>query len=102
MDTAVVLRLQQFDKEDKTAAFLSAIGEEALEIYEGMTFNLPESSKVLKSVVQKFKGYCIGQNNEMFKRYVSNFRSQKEDESTDHYVSAFRTLAIVQFLSMFT
>jgi len=34
---AVVVRLQQFDEEYKTATFLSAIGEEALKIYEGMT-----------------------------------------------------------------
>jgi len=42
---AVAARLQQFDEEYKTATFLSAIGKEALEIYEGMTFNPPESSK---------------------------------------------------------
>ena len=52
---AVVVRLQRFDEEYKTATFLSAIGEEALEIYEGMTFEPPESSKVLDSVVQKFE-----------------------------------------------
>ena len=90
---AVVVRLQQFDEEYKTATFLSAIGREALEIYEGMTFNPPESSKVLDSVVQKFKEFCIGQTNETFERYVFNCRSQKEDESIDQYVSALRTLA---------
>jgi len=68
---AVVVKLQQFDKEYKTATFLSAIGEEALEIYEGMTFNPPESSKVLDSVVQKFKEYCIGQTNETFEQYLT-------------------------------
>jgi len=88
----VVVRLQQFDEEYKTATFLSAIDEEALEIYEGMTFNPPESSKVLDSVVQKFEEYCIGQTNETFERYLFNSRSQKEDESIDHYVLALRTL----------
>ena len=58
-----------------------------------MTFNPPESSKVLDSVVQKFEEYCIGQTNETFERYLFNSRSQKEDESIDHYVSALRTLA---------
>ena len=42
----MVVRLQRFDEEYKTATFISAIGEEALEIYESMTFNPPESSKV--------------------------------------------------------
>ena len=89
----VVVRLQQFDEEYKTATFLSAIGEEALEIYKGMTFNPPESSKVLDSVVQKFEEYCIGQTNETFEWYLFNSRSQKEDESIDHYVLALGTLA---------
>ena len=90
---AVVVRLQQFDEEYKTATFLSAIGEEALEIYEAITLNPPESSKVLDSVVQKFEEYCIGQTNETFERYLFNSRSHKEDESTNHYVLALRTLA---------
>jgi len=89
---AVVVRLQQLDEEYKTATFLSALGEEALEIYEGMTFNPPESSKILDSVVQKFEEYCIGQTNETFERYLFNSRSQKENESIVHYVSALRTL----------
>ena len=67
---AVVVRLQRFDEEFKTATFLSAIGEEVLEIYKGMTFNPHESSKVLDSVVQKFEEYCIGQTNETFERYI--------------------------------
>ena len=46
---AAVVRLQQFDEEYKTT-FLSAIGKEALEIYEGMRFN-PKVLKVLNSVV---------------------------------------------------
>ena len=58
-----------------------------------MTFNPPESSKVLYSVVHRFQEYCIGQTNETFERYLFNSRSQKEDESIDHYVSALRTLA---------
>ena len=48
---ALDIRLQLFDEEHKTATFLSAIGEEGLEIYKGVTFEPPESSKVLDSVV---------------------------------------------------
>ena len=88
----MVVRLQRFKEEYKTATFIFAIGKAALEIYQGMTFNPPESSKVLDSVVQKFKEYCIGQTYETFKRYLFNSSSQKEDESIDHYVSALRAL----------
>ena len=72
----------------KTATFLSAIGEEALEIYKGMTFYPPESSKVLDSDVQKFEEYCIvgeaGVVSDKPMRRSSgilfNSRQQKEDE----------------------
>ena len=39
------MRLQLFDKEHNIATFLSAMGEEALKIYEGMTLDPPESSR---------------------------------------------------------
>ena len=44
---AVVVRLQRFDEEYETATFRSAVNEEALEIYEDTTINLPKNSKVL-------------------------------------------------------
>ena len=47
----MVVRLQRFDEEHKTATFLSAIGEEALETYKGVTLEPSESSKVLDFVV---------------------------------------------------
>ena len=64
-----------------------------LEIYEGMTLEPPECSKVLDSVVQKFEEFCIGQINETFERYVFDSRSQREGESIDHFVSSLRKVA---------
>lgn len=52
---AVVVRPLKFDEDLKTPTFLSAIVEEALEIYKAMTFNPPKSSKVIDSVVRKFE-----------------------------------------------
>ena len=80
---AVVVRLQRFDEEDKNATFLSAIGEEALEIYEGMTFNPPESSKAgagdtMKDAVadhdvkiRKLLGRCQERNIKLNKQKVA-------------------------------
>ena len=66
-----------------------------------MTFNPPESSKVLESVVQKFEEYCIGQTNETFEPYLFNSRLQKEDESIDHYVSALANHDRVIFVNVY-
>lgn len=40
-----MVRPNRIDEEYKTATFLSAIGEEALEIYDGMNLDPPESAK---------------------------------------------------------
>lgn len=73
-NNAVVVRPDRFDEEYKTATLLSAIGEEALEIYDGMNFDPPESAKALSSVLQKSEEFCVGQTNETFERYVFNSR----------------------------
>ena len=45
---AVVVRLQRFDKEYKTATFLFAIGEEALEIYDSLFQALCQCGRLKK------------------------------------------------------
>ena len=50
-------------------------------------------AKVRKYSTLLFEEYFTGQTNETFERYLFNSRSQKEDESIDHYVSALRALA---------
>lgn len=67
-----MVRPNRIDEEYKTATFLSAISEEALEIYDVMNLDPPESAKALSSVLQKCKEFCVGQKNETFERYVFN------------------------------
>lgn len=88
----MVVRLQQFDEEYKTAMFLSAFSKEELEIYVGMIFDPPTSLKLLDSADQKLEELRIGQTNKTFEWYVFNSRSQKEGESIDHHVSSLRAL----------
>ena len=90
---AIVARLHKFEEDFKTATFLSAIGEDALEIYEGFTFDSPTDSRQLKEVIDKFQEFYIGQTDETYERYVFNNRVQKEGETFDQYLSALRNLA---------
>ena len=100
---AIVARLNRFQDNFKTATFLSCVGEDALEIFEGMDFASAEDHSKLNIVVNKFKELCLGETNEIYKRFILNKRQKKENETVDQYVTALRTMAqTCKFLCLFT
>ena len=90
---AVVARLNRFEDEFKTATFLSCIGEDALEIFEGLDFPSEDDRKKLEVVITKFQEFCLGETNETYERFVFNSRQKKENETVDQYITALRRLA---------
>ena len=90
---AIVARLNRFEDNFKTATFLSCVGEDALEIFEGMDFASAEDRAKLDIVVNKFQELCLGETNEIYERFIFNSRQKKENETVDQYVTALRTLA---------
>ena len=90
---SIVARLGRFDVKFKTAMFLSVIGEDAMEIFDGMDFTPETDRQVLSKVVGKFEEFCIGETNETYERFIFNRRSQEENESIDQYVTVLRKLA---------
>ena len=89
---SIVARLERFDEKFKTAMFLSVIGEDAMEIFDGMDFTPESDRQVLSRVVGKFEEFCIGETNETYERFIFNRRKQ-ENESIDQYVTILRKLA---------
>ena len=90
---AIVARLNRFEDEFKTATSLSCIGEDALEVFEGLDFASEEDRTKFDIVVTKFKELCLGEANETYERFVFNSRQKNENETVDQYVTALRTLA---------
>ena len=76
----------------KTATFLSCIGEDALEIFEGMDFPTDED-RTKYEVVKKFSELCLGETNETYERFIFNSRQKSDEESIDKYVTTLRKLA---------
>lgn len=74
---AIVARVNQFEEEFQTAAFLSAIGEDGLELFDGMNFHPEYDMKKLDAVIAKFEELCIGETNETYERYIFNSRNQE-------------------------
>jgi hypothetical protein len=90
---AIIARLDKFEENFKAALFLSVIGDDALEMFEGMDFAMETDRQILSKIVEKFEEFCIGETNETYERFVFNRRNQEENESVDQYVTVIRKLA---------
>ena len=61
---AIVARINQFEEEFQKAAFLSVIGEDGLELFNGMNLKPEDDRKKLNAIITKFEELCIGETNE--------------------------------------
>ena len=75
------------------ATFITCIGEEALEIHNGLPFRSEEEKSDITKVLELWETHCIGKTNIIYKRYKFNNRSQEQTESINTYVTALRALA---------
>ena len=64
--------LKTKENEIRTASFLTYIGAEALEMYDGLKFDNDADKMKLEVVLQKFETFCIGETNETYERYKFN------------------------------
>ena len=87
----VASRLVKQSKEEKTG-LLTCLGPDALEIVDGLSFASEEERKDIDVVLEKLDAFCVGETNEIYKRYQFKKRDQESGESVDSYVAAFRTL----------
>lgn len=62
LNYAVASRLSnEVDSEYQTSVFLSFIGEECFDIFEGLHFNSEEDRNDLKEVIKKFEEFFVGE-----------------------------------------
>ena len=89
----IVSRLVKQQKEERTATLLTCLGADALEIVDGLNFANDEDRKDNDVVLEKLEVICVGETNEIYKRYQFNKRDQESRKSFDLYVASLRTLA---------
>ena len=88
----VASRIQQQSKEVRCATLKSCMGEEAMEIIDGLTFAADDDGKDPDKVIKAMDEFCVGETNETFERY-SFFTKNQDDATIDSYVAALRSLA---------
>ena len=61
---------------------LTCIGQDALDIYDGLAFDEEAHKKDIDIVLQKLEESCVGNKNEIYECYLFNKRDQAAGEST--------------------
>lgn len=89
----IASRLNQQEDKYRVATFITCIGTEALEVYNGLPFENEEDKNVMNTVLELMERHCIGQTNVIYERYCFNNRKQESGESFDTYLTALKTLA---------
>lgn len=90
----VVTRLKDQSNEYRTATFITCIGPEGLEIYNGLPFANDADKGDIDKVIELMDAYCVGETNVIYERYIFKNREQESNESMDSYISSLRQLAI--------
>ena len=95
----IITALEQRDKAYQCAVFLHCTGTSGIKIYNGLEFapagpgnDIAEDNEDIRTIIEKFDKYIIGETNETYERYVFNKRDQKPEESVELYISALKNL----------
>ena len=89
----IAAHLKTQDKEFRTATLLTCIGQDALDIYDGLAFDEEAHKKDIDIVLQKLEEFCVGNKNEIYECYLFNKQDQAAGESIDTYVASLRSLS---------
>ncbi|KAK3084785.1 hypothetical protein FSP39_018986 [Pinctada imbricata] len=89
----IASNLRQKDNEMRTATFLTCVGANALELFDGFHFENENDKTDIDKVIEAFETFCIGQTNEIYERYTFNRRDQENNENIDSYVASLRSLS---------
>ena len=84
--------LREKTEEVRVATLLSAIGSDALQIFNAFVWCNGEHASV-ETILRKFDEYCQPKRNVSFERHVFMSRKQKKNEMIDDYVLDLRKLA---------
>lgn len=89
----VASRLNTQSGDIRTATFLTCIGPDVLEIYDGLPFANSEEETQIDKIIELLDAYFIGETNEIYEAYLFNQRVQEIGESFDSFLTALRSLA---------
>ena len=89
---ATITQLQMQPAEYQVALFLHTIGDAALQIYNGFTFDTDDDSRSVDDILAKFDNFAVGEINECYERLVFHNRNQQQNEPFEQFLTSIRVL----------
>ena len=86
----------RLDKEEdafQCAVFLATVGEDAMDIFDGLHFDAEADKKKLDKVIKAFEDFCVGETHEAYESYKFHIRRQKPEETIEAFITSLRQLA---------
>lgn len=81
------------DGEFQVSVLLSTLGEDAMDIYDGLSFATAADRKIVSKVLDAFRAYCVGEQNEAYEAYRFHCRKQEPGETIEAFVTALKKLS---------
>ena len=88
---AIASRVGEEPQEFQTAVFLSCLGDDGNDVYDGFSFE-PGQDRDIAVIIAKFDSFCVGETNEVYESYKFFKRSQEPGETVDGYVAVLRRM----------
>ena len=85
---ATITQLQMQPTEYQFALFLHTIGDAALQIYNGFTFDTDDDSRSVADILAKFDNFAFGEINECYERFVFHNRNQQQNELFEQFLTS--------------
>ena len=89
----IVTNLKDKETAYRTATFITCIGPDALEVYNGLPFENAADKNDIVKVLDLMEKHCLGVTNTIYERYVFNNRLQKPGETIDEYCTQLKGLS---------
>ncbi|KAK7114087.1 hypothetical protein V1264_000209 [Littorina saxatilis] len=90
---AIASRLSKEENAFQCAVFLATIGEDAMDIFDGLHFEEEGHRQDLAVVLKKFEDFCVGEAHEAYESYKFHSRKQEQGETIEAYIACLRQLA---------
>ena len=89
----IIANLKASSSEYRIATFITCIGSEALDVFNGLPFESPQDKKSIDKVLELMGKYCTGETNVIYEQYLFKNCSQEANESINAYATALQTMA---------
>ncbi|XP_062567680.1 uncharacterized protein K02A2.6-like [Saccostrea cucullata] len=90
----IVTGLSEKTNAYQVATFVTCIGPEGLEVYNGLPFKDENEKNDPATILKLMEEYCVGKTNTIYERYVFNNKHQETGETIDSYVTKLRKLSL--------